>query len=65
MKEDLKRPGIRQDGLEKRFDAFCKQVIRNAIYDVLRKEDRRQFFEQTGIGIPSDELLYEVNVEDI
>ena len=45
MKEDLKRSGIRQDGLEKRFDAFCKQVIRNAIYDVLRKEDRRQFFE--------------------
>jgi len=65
MKEDLKRPGIRQDGLEKRFDAFCKQVIRNAIYDVLRKEDRRQFFEQTGIGIPSGELLYEDEYKEL
>ncbi len=65
MKEDLKRSGIRQDGLEKRFDAFCKQVIRNAIYDVLRKEDRRQFFEQTGIGIPSGELLYEDEYKEL
>ena len=65
MKEDLKRPGIRQDGLEKRFDAFCKQVIRNAIYDVLRKENRRQFFEQTGIGIPSGELLYEDEYKEL
>ena len=65
MKEDLKGPGIQQDGLEKRFDAFCKQVIRNAIYDVLRKEDRRQFFEQTGIGIPSGELLYEDEYKEL
>ena len=65
MKEDLKRPGIRQDGLEKRFDAFCKQVIRNAIYDVLRKEDRRHFFEQTGIGIPYGELLYKDEYKEL
>ena len=65
MKEDLKRSGIRQDGLEKRFDAFCKQVIKNAIYDVLRKEDRRQFFEQTGIDIPSGELLYEDEYKEL
>ena len=65
MKEDLKKPGIRQEGLEERFDAFCKQVIRNAVFDVLRKENRRQFFEQTGLGIPPSELLYEDEYKEL
>ncbi len=59
MKEDLRKPQIQTEGLEERFDAFCKEVIRNAIREVLRKEKRRQRFEITGIDFILEEDGYE------
>ncbi len=60
MKEDLSSPrDIDTSGLQQRFDAYIRRVIKNSAFDLVRKETRRLALEQLAGCIIAGEQMPE------
>ena len=58
LKEDLTRNPDGYSGLRERFDAFCKETIKNAAYDLVRQETRKLAVEGLEAFISDEPVCY-------